>query len=330
LGCQNGRREYYLVGSREDKRIARELFLLLEQEQGEARVVLVKQISDLLQGSGYREKQILFLTQYAEKNPADPYNSYYIALVADAYEEMGAIPFAIHYYERILKNYPDVTVMGSSIHFHSLGHLLRYVDNPEYRIEYYKEMISRFSNLIDIGAYYYYLAGAYEEVGAWDLSMQAYKQFLNYTETRIAGHADVHREVSEKVAFYDSNKSWTVPDLQTLVDGIKSSVRRKDVAKLKNYQAKVNFFAKYWEQKKYDETRAKFFNIEDWLIKSRVYVDDELESASNAREAYLRSRGWRYYFVDTWYFYFRKIDFPADPNIDGHWEWAGIYFGEKG
>ena len=24
-----------------------------------------------------------------------------------------------------------------------------------------------------------------------------------------------------------------------------------------------------------------------------------------------------------------KVNFPADPEIHGRWEWAGIYFGEK-
>ena len=27
--------------------------------------------------------------------------------------------------------------------------------------------------------------------------------------------------------------------------------------------------------------------------------------------------------------YFRKVNFPLDPDIHGNWEWAGIYMGEK-
>ena len=47
-----------------------------------------------------------------------------------------------------------------------------------------------------------------------------------------------------------------------------------------------------------------------------------------ASKAFLRTSNWSYR-VGTWYFYFRRIDFPSDPEIDGRWEWAGIYFGEK-
>lgn len=43
---------------------------------------------------------------------------------------------------------------------------------------------------------------------------------------------------------------------------------------------------------------------------------------------FLRTIGWSYR-VETWYLYFRRVNFKADPSIDGKWEWAGIFFGEK-
>ena len=91
----------------------------------------------------------------------------------------------------------------------------------------------------------------------------------------------------------------------------------------------VNFFSKYWGQKDFDPASLKYFNIYGWLLKSKVRFAKELDSDSTAREAYLKTWNWLYH-VNTWYFYFRRVDFPADPDIDGRWEWAGIYFGEKG
>jgi hypothetical protein len=139
----------------------------------------------------------------------------------------------------------------------------------------------------------------------------------------------VSKEISEKVAFYDSKKSWTVPDLQVLVSEIQSALRAKNAAKLVKYKARINFFSKYWGQKDFDPSSLEFFNIYNFLLKSNVRVSADLEQDSNAREAYLKTWNWLYH-VDTWYFYFRKVDFPANPEIDGRWEWAGIYFGEKG
>ena len=62
---------------------------------------------------------------------------------------------------------------------------------------------------------------------------------------------------------------------------------------------------------------------------SRLRCASELDPDSNAQEAYLETWGWSYYRIRTWYLYFRKVHFPADPEINGHWEWAGIYFGSK-
>jgi tetratricopeptide (TPR) repeat protein len=328
FGCSS-HNSYFVEGSVKEKRVLRQLFKLLETEKGEARVTLIMEISDHLRKYGQREKQILFLTRHVETNPKDPYNSFYLALVAEAYEDLAAIPLAVHYYERILKNHPDIMVMGSDIHFHCLQKLLQYVDVKEYRVEYYKELLSRFSDYIDVGTNYYYLAKTYEELGAWDLSIQAYKRFLSYPNTKIPGHPDIFNEVAEKVALYDSSKSWTVPDLQVLVKEIQTALSTKNTAKLKQYKAGINFFSKYWGQKEFDPASLEYFNIYSWLLKSKVHYAKELESDSNAREAYLKTWNWLYH-VDTWYFYFRRVDFPADPEIDGRWEWAGIYFGEKG
>jgi tetratricopeptide (TPR) repeat protein len=250
-------------------------------------------------------------------------------LAAGAYKELGATSFAIHYYERILKNYPDITVMGNSIHFMCLKELISNPVCKEYLVEYYKEIISRFGENIDIGAYYYYLAKTYEELGDWDLAMQTYKQFLTYPDTFIMGYPDAQEETRKKVAFYDVKKTWVVEDLSQLVNTIKTALSNNDVVLLNRYKAKINFFSKYWNQKEYDKSLTeKVFNIGNFLVSSRVHYRSELESESNANEAYLKTTGWCY-FVSTWYFYFRRINFAADPEVDGKWEWVGIYFGEK-
>jgi hypothetical protein len=59
-----------------------------------------------------------------------------------------------------------------------------------------------------------------------------------------------------------------------------------------------------------------------------VHIDADLAPFSNDREAYLKTTDWNFR-PPTWYLYFRKADFPANPDVNGQWEWAGIYFGEK-
>lgn len=332
----SGESSYYIVGTGEEQRIIRELFHLLSEEKGSTeekldnRFILIKLISEILYNSGYIEKQITFLTQYVEKNPKDPYNSFYLAMAAETYKQRGDIPFALHYYERILRNYPDVFVVGNSIHLKCLNELLKFTDNGLYKIEYYKELISRFGNEIDLGKCYYYLAESYEDVGEWDLSIQTYKQFLNYPNTIISDNANAYEEVTNKVSFYDVEKDWVVEDLKFLVSEIKTALSTKNASKLNSYKAKINFFSKYWLQKDYDASRIeKIFSVSNMLLSSRaIKYNNELEPESNSNEAYLKTWGWSYW-VGTWYFYFRRIDFPEDPEVDGKWEWAGIYFGNK-
>ncbi len=329
-GCVSSKYSYYYVGDRNVRKELKELFELLERENdsNEKKFVLLNRISTILSEEGEREREILLLTTYVEKHPVDPYDAYYLILVAKTYEEQGAYPFAIHYYERILKNYPDLLYKGKSIHYRCLQALIGLVDVPERKVNYYKELIARFSDDIDLGAIYYYLARTYEQLGDWDLSIQTYKKFLQYPNTEIPGIPDVHEKVKEKVDFYYSDKSWTVPDLQTLITQIKRAIWARSSRRLLRYKAKVNFFVKSWGQEAEKENVAVKFDIGSFLVKSKIRVASKLDISSNSREAYLKTTKWTYR-IPTWYFYFRKVDFKPDPNIDGRWEWAGIYFGEK-
>lgn len=321
---------YFLAGNYYQNNELKGLLKLLPEEKDEMRFVLIQQISKILLNSGDIHKQLFFLTNYVEKNPFDPYNSYYLLSVAESYEELNALPFAVHYYQRILNNHPDLIVKGNNIHFHCINKLLMYVDDSHLRLAYYKELLSKFKDqLDDTGKIYYSLAKTYEEVGDWTQAMLAYQKFLKQPHTGIPGTENIYKKIEEKIDFYNADYlKWTVDDLDFLVKEIKDAIIHKNPKKLEKYKAKVNFFTMYWEQKNYDEDRAKYFNISTFLFSSDPKINDKLDIDSNSSEAYLRTSHWSYR-IRVWYFYFRRIDFPTDPEIDGRWEWAGIYFGEK-
>jgi tetratricopeptide (TPR) repeat protein len=337
-GCGASGTRYYL-GAFEQNQELRDLFGLLDQEKDDKnRFALIQQIGHALANAGKREKEILFLTTRVQKDPTDVFNAYYLLMVAETYQEMKAIPMAIHYYLRILKNHVDLYVAGQSVHLYCLQELIDLETRPEFKIEYYKELISRFSGQsgVRLGQAYYFLARAYEDVGEWDQAIQSYQKYLDSPDTEIPGVADAFLRAQEKVLFYFTpDKSWTVPDLDVLVSAVKDAIYSKSVSKLRKYQAKVNFFAKGWDQSALtgdpegasgDESADS--NIGIYLLSSNVKIDGELDVRSNEKEAYLRTTGWNFR-PPTWYLYFRKIDFPADPDVNGHWEWAGIRFGER-
>jgi len=338
-GCGAANTRYY-IGTFEQNQELRELFSLFEREKDqENRFVLIQQIASALSSAGKTDREILFLTTHVEQNPADVYNAYYLLLVADAYREAKAVPLATHYYRRILKNNADLLVQGKSVHMHCLQELLALETNPEYKIEYYKELISRFPIEVvpaEIGASWYFMARTYEEVGEWEQAIQAYQKYLtycqNYPEIEIPGDPSAFRKAQEKVLFYynySPDKTWTLPDLDALVAAVKDAILTKSTVKLLKWQAKVNFFQEGWDQQSPIDEETPNFNVATYLGSSNVKIPDgQLDIASNDREAYLKTTDWNFR-PPTWFLYFRKVDFPAYPEVNGQWEWAGIYFGEK-
>lgn len=84
-----------------------------------------------------------------------------------------------------------------------------------------------------------------------------------------------------------------------------------------------------WKQDEMDANAQKEFSMHDWMTgRNRIRFNETLDESSNPNEAYLRTWGWNNY-VSIWYLYFRKVNYPLDPDINGNWEWAGIYMGNK-
>jgi tetratricopeptide (TPR) repeat protein len=327
-GCAGPATRYYL-GTFEQSQELRELFRLFEKEKDqENRFVLITQIAAGLANEGRIDREILFLSNHVEKNPADIYNGYYLLLVADAYRDMKAIPIAIHYYRRILSNYADLLVKGTSIHLQCLQELLALETSPMDKIGHYKELFSRFPSRSP-GTNWYFMAKSYEEVGEWEQAIQAYQKYIGSADTEIPGDPRAYREASEKVSFYYyPDKSWTMLDLNDLVAAVKDAMLAKNLGRLRKYQAQVNFFQEPWDQQPLVDEETVNYNITNYLLSSNVAIVGQLDIAANEKEAYLKTIGWNFR-PPTWYLYFRMVDFPANPDINGQWEWAGIYFGEK-
>lgn len=320
---------HYLSGTAQEREELDQLFSSLSGEESpENRFILIQEITKVMNSNDQGDTLGLFLTTYVEKHPKDPFNGYYLLIVAQQYKQDGALPLAAHYYERILRNYSDLLVRGHSIHYLCLNNLIEIGGSADIMVSYYKELLGRFESEIDKGPIYYYMAKSYEELGEWDLSMQAYRQFLQHSDTPVPGVPDAVEQVKPILEFYDyKNKSWTAESLEDLIARVTYALRARSPRLLSRYIAKVNFFAVSWEQEKV-EANTDFLAGIGGFMDNRIRYNAQTDADSNSREAYLKTRGWSYR-IKTWYLYFRKIHFPADPEIHGRWEWAGIYFGEK-
>jgi tetratricopeptide (TPR) repeat protein len=271
---------------------------------------------------------INFLGGWMGRYPDDPYAAYYLLMTAYAYTQQEADEVAFLYYNLIVKNYPDLLVKGESIQFIALNRLITLADNQEQLIWYYEELLSRFSGKTDPGVLYFRLGQAYEKTGDWNKAIQAYTQFLPYYGSAIPGFPDAYTYARRFVDFNNSSKDWTFESLPALLKNIQDALDTGNSRLLWSYRAKVNFFARSWGQEDEDNAGMAEFTIVDFMRGSHIRYAPKLDDTSNANEAYLRTWGW-YQYISVWYFYFRKIYFPLNPDIHGRWEWAGIYYGEK-
>jgi tetratricopeptide (TPR) repeat protein len=321
---------YYNIGSPEQQQVFRDLFGLLEKEArpGEGQFSVVREIVNEYAQIREYGKLVNFLSSWNTAHPDDPYAAYYLFMIAYTYMYQESYPLAALYFDLILKNYPDLTVRGESVHLMCLNQLINLSDNPEQRAWYYGELISRFADKIDLGAAYFMLGQAYEQIGEWNSAIQAYTQFRPYYGIDIPGFPDADSYAKQLVDFNNSRKDWTFETLDSLISAVREALDTGSSRGLRQCQAKVNFFARSWGQEDTDEAGMAEFNLSDFMMSNRIRYAAELDASSNANEAYLRTWGWSQY-ISTWYLYFRKINFPADPEIHGRWEWAGIYYGEK-
>lgn len=320
-------------GSKTLGRTQNELFVILEKtpEATERRFSIINQITANYRKEKKDDELILFLTDYVKKYPNDKYNAYWLLLTAYIYQEKGAEPIAEMYFERIIKNYNDLSIQGKSIHILCLQNLVQISTSPENRIDYFNQLITHFPDEINKTELYARLALEYEKMGEWNQALQSYSLFLaqeDASKIQIPNLPDAYGRARRLVNFNNSPKDWTFESLDALESAVKNAIDTSRFTVLDKYRAKVNFFAMSWKQDAGDPNSQVTFSMQNFGSGNRIRYNPRPDDSSNPNEAYLRTWGWRSY-IKVWYFYFRKVNFPLNPEIHGRWEWAGIYYGEK-
>ena len=297
----------------------------------QSRYAVINRIANLYYSQGKSDDMLLFLTDWVETHPKDSYNAYWLFMVASYYLRLGEEPIAEYYYERIINNFQDLLVNGESVHFSCLQHLIQISGSSENRINYFNRMIHDFPGNVSITEMYMRLALEYEKVGEWDMALKSYSLFLEQGDSstiQITGLPNAYTKARQTVNFSKSSKDWTFESLEGLENSVKRAITNYNWRALDSYRSKVNFFAMSWKSSETDQNAQEEFSMRDYMRGNKIRFSESLDTTSTPTEAYFRTWGWSSY-VNVWYLYFRKVDFPADPEIHGRWEWAGIYFGEK-
>jgi hypothetical protein len=298
----------------------------------ESRFTAVNTLATKLTAEKDYPRLIFFLTDYAEHNQEDVFRPYWLLLTAYAYLENNAAPLAEHYFDRIVKASSDLIVKGESVHFRCLQQLLAISNNAQNRIFYYNELIKHFSTKIDVGEMQFRLGNEYERLGEWDAALRAYTAFLadpNAASLTLSGYTDPYAHARKLTGMQQirDGADWTFPTLDALTQTIKRALANHDYAALNRYKSHVQFFAMSWKQKESDRNSTRPFYISSFMSGRTINYAANVDESSRPGEVYLRTWGWNQQST-SWYFVFRRVNFPLDPEIHGRWEWAGIYYGE--
>ncbi|MEI8096106.1 MAG: hypothetical protein WCG80_17990 [Spirochaetales bacterium] len=340
LGASSTRDDAFLVGSEQQKKELTSLFGLLAREKspGATRYTLIQEIIAKLRAQGEVARINLFLTEYVAQNPTDPFLAHYLFVVAENYRLAGATAFALRYYERILASTPDIQEEGRSIHEQCLFFLVRLEPSASKRRQHFEQLKARFQYKMVTPDLYYSWGRTAETLGLWDDALTAYNRFLQFPDPTVAGDPKASQRIRSLVDISQTDRAWVRQDLSELVEQVKKAVSNSNTPLMETLRAKVGFFALSWDNTDLAESLTEAFDISKFLKElvlqanynsgSEVRFSPSLDELSNDSEAYLRSTGWNYR-IPTWYFYFRRVEFPADPETNGAWEWAGVFFGEK-
>ncbi len=303
--------------------------ILADTESPEVKFALHDKLAKNLKIKNKRKSLKIFLSTLTE-DESNPYRAYWLLMLANEYMEEDMDCLAAYYFERIVKLDTDIEIKGKSVYFLSLNNLIKITSDPKRLAEYYSLLLKNFYDKIDPAYAYFMLAQNYEKLGEWHLAIQTYSKFISLArfDLVIPGIPDNYAYARKILDYNSSSKSWTVERLDDLVAIIKSAIKRKDYATLERYRSNVNFFAISWKQELTDVYTSPEFALKDFMYGSYIKIAPALHPSSTPYDAYLRTSGWHHY-SRVWYLYFRKINFPADPEIHGRWEWAGIYYGEK-
>ena len=274
-------------------------------------------------------RMVAFLANHVQSFPEDPATAFYLFTIARHFAAKGdALPIVRMYLRRALYAHPDISIEGESVHRLAARSLFLVTDDPHERIAVHDLLARQLHGQPATPEYQYLVGQAYAATGDWERAHASFARVLDLNPEPIQGTGDIRRTILREIGMRNSSRDWVVRDLPTLVARIKSALSSQDIAALSQLRADVNFFAMSWQQDEFDpNSRVASFNPSAFLRRSRVRFDRELHSRSNDSEAYLRTFNWSHR-IGTWYLYFRRVHYPADPDVHGGWEWAGILFGE--
>lgn len=268
-----------------------------------------------------------YLAEFNILNSDIEFKMYINYLISDIYWKNNNVDLTVYYLMLIPKEYYHIKFNNQEIGYLKGLRLIKLDGFSGVKEEMYNLLRTDYEQEIDKSAVLYDMISFYKSEYQIDKAIPVMQELIRYCYmTRIYDDRINLKDLQEEVDFYYSNKSWIYKDLNYLIEKIKSAIRRKDYIDLRRYVSKTDFRVSFFRKSAYKKWTFENIGIpRRWH--STIIFSKEFEEISNENEVYLRTDNWNFPQMRTWYFYFKKIDYPYDTNIDGGWEWQAIYFG---
>ncbi len=310
------------------------------QENDEISFQLIKKIVALEEGQSDSQIRssnttlIRLLKNHITQHPDDKYILFYTYTLGTLYKERQNTHLARYYFQNVVNKFIDATGQRTQnskniLLYRSLLALSDLNKNPFNLVFYHEALLQNFTEQLANPDNNLYLLGQnYDAIAEWD------KAYANYQTVLLSPRHTLQQDAygrREKIFFRLERKR---AKRKTVVWNNAEEARRSIRYALYNYNnnnaikrlRSPGFFTAHWNESLLDpNAHVPNFDITAVVARSNLSVTNEFSPFSTEHSKLWKTTGWGR--IPTWYFVFSQIREPDRPEINGKWEWSGIYFG---
>jgi hypothetical protein len=288
-----------------------------------------EEIRDLFISAGKSNELTRYLGIQAQLKTEKDLQAYLFFILSDIYWATGSRDVALLYMNMIPEGSYDIRYNYQPIGYYLSKRIISSNANAKTKIRMYIHLLDRYSDMIDIPYTLNELAQIYKSELDIQKTISSYQEIIRTAHLYPNINDSINlKEIKRELAFYKSRKRWIYKDLEVLINNIKYAIMKQDMKLLRRYVSDVDFFVQVSHK-----VHKKTWTLNQLQIyrrwNRRIVFSEKLEDYSNENEAYLKTSNWTFPNMKTWYFYFKRVEYPFDDRYDGGWEWKGIYFGER-
>ncbi|AHH09537.1 Hypothetical protein BPA_0092300 [Borrelia parkeri SLO] len=311
---------------------------LLEEssKKGLDRFLIVDRIVDIHMRNKDYQDALRSVNQEIAHDESREYYPLYFYLMGNIYSSIKEDLVAFTYYRYVVDNFDDYIYENSSVKLDIAKRVINLNIEARHKIRYYKLLLDNHAESLtnaDRGNYYYNLALSLENIQNYDEAYFYYNKLLSIPRSDLRIDSIDYSGVITKINYYNNPDFIIYRNLNDLIQDVKRYIFSGNTTKLLSIRDKHNFFIQSWDQRggKSNSINTNSFLTTMIKLGSRrrngIQFASSFEADSSDDISYLGSSGWEH--IWEWYFVFKKISYPKDPEINNGWAWIGVYLGKK-